>query len=395
MEISLKGKTVLVTGAAGFIGANLVLRLLRDGEADRIVGIDNMNDYYDPDIKDWRLSEIEREVREAGEKRKGEPGKGRKLWTFVRGDISDAQTVQELFAKEKPDIVVNLAAQAGVRYSITNPDSYIQSNLIGFYNILEACRHSQDAWKKAEGTGEERGQQEPRNPQDDGYQGVQHLVYASSSSVYGGNKKVPFSTEDQVDNPVSLYAATKKSNELMAHAYSKLYNIPSTGLRFFTVYGPAGRPDMAYFGFTDKLRAGKTIQIFNYGNCSRDFTYVDDIVEGIVRVMQKAPDRKNGEDGLPLAPYAVYNIGGGRPVSLLDFVTILQEELIRAGVLPKDYDFEAHKKLVPMQPGDVPVTYADTTALERDFGYRPGIDLRTGLRKFAEWYHAFYMKEEA
>lgn len=395
MEISLKGKTVLVTGAAGFIGANLVLRLLRDGEADRIIGIDNMNDYYDPAIKDWRLSEIEREVREAGEKRKGEPGKGRKLWTFVRGDISDAQTVQELFAKEKPDIVVNLAAQAGVRYSITNPDSYIQSNLIGFYNILEACRHSQDAWKKAEGTGEERGQQEPRNPQDDGYQGVQHLVYASSSSVYGGNKKVPFSTEDQVDNPVSLYAATKKSNELMAHAYSKLYNIPSTGLRFFTVYGPAGRPDMAYFGFTDKLRAGKTIRIFNYGNCSRDFTYVDDIVEGIVRVMQKAPDRKNGEDGLPLAPYAVYNIGGGRPVSLLDFVTILQEELIRAGVLPKDYDFEAHKKLVPMQPGDVPVTYADTTALERDFGYRPGIDLRTGLRKFAEWYHAFYMKEEA
>lgn len=395
MEISLKGKTVLVTGAAGFIGANLVLRLLRDGEADRIIGIDNMNDYYDPAIKDWRLLEIEREVREAGEKRRGEPGKGRKLWTFVRGDISDAQTVQELFAKEKPDIVVNLAAQAGVRYSITNPDSYIQSNLIGFYNILEACRHSQDAWKKAEETGEERGQQEPRNPQDDGYQGVQHLVYASSSSVYGGNKKVPFSTEDQVDNPVSLYAATKKSNELMAHAYSKLYNIPSTGLRFFTVYGPAGRPDMAYFGFTDKLRAGKTIQIFNYGNCSRDFTYVDDIVEGIVRVMQKAPDRKNGEDGLPLAPYAVYNIGGGRPVSLLDFVTILQEELIQAGVLPKDYDFEAHKKLVPMQPGDVPVTYADTTALERDFGYRPGIDLRTGLRKFAEWYHAFYMKEEA
>ena len=394
MEISLKGKTVLVTGATGFIGANLVLRLLRDGEAGRIVGIDNMNDYYDPAIKDWRLSEIERAVREAGEKQKREPGKDRELWTFVRGDISDAQTVQELFAKEKLDIVVNLAAQAGVRYSITNPDSYIQSNLIGFYNILEACRHSQDAWKNSEETGEERGQQEPRNPQDDGYQGVQHLVYASSSSVYGGNRKVPFSTEDQVDNPVSLYAATKKSNELMAHAYSKLYNIPSTGLRFFTVYGPAGRPDMAYFGFTDKLRAGKTIQIFNYGNCSRDFTYVDDIVEGIVRVMQKAPDRKNGEDGLPLAPYAVYNIGGGRPVSLLDFVTILQEELVRAGVLPKDYDFEAHKKLVPMQPGDVPVTYADTTALERDFGYRPGIDLRTGLRKFAEWYHAFYMKEE-
>lgn len=355
-KISLKGKKVLVTGAAGFIGANLVLRLLQDNEVSRVVGIDNLNDYYDPAIKDWRLSEI-RAAAEQDESR----------WKFVRGDIADAQTVKELFAEEKPELVVNLAAQAGVRYSITNPDAYIQSNLIGFYNILEACRHSGDSGD-----------------------GVQHLVYASSSSVYGTNRKVPFSTEDKVDDPVSLYAATKKSNELMAHAYSKLYNIPSTGLRFFTVYGPAGRPDMAYFGFTDKLRAGKTIQIFNYGNCSRDFTYVDDIVEGIVRVMQGAPEKKNGEDGLPLPPYAVYNIGGGRPVSLLDFVTILQEELVRAGVLPKDYDFEAHKKLVPMQPGDVPVTYADTEALERDFGYRPEIDLRTGLRSFAKWYRAFY-----
>lgn len=358
-KISLKGKKVLVTGAAGFIGANLVLRLLQDNEVSRVVGIDNLNDYYDPAIKDWRLSEI-RAAAEQDESR----------WRFVRGDIADAQTVKELFAEEKPELVVNLAAQAGVRYSITNPDAYIQSNLIGFYNILEACRHSGDSGD-----------------------GVQHLVYASSSSVYGTNRKVPFSTEDKVDDPVSLYAATKKSNELMAHAYSKLYNIPSTGLRFFTVYGPAGRPDMAYFGFTDKLRAGKTIQIFNYGNCSRDFTYVDDIVEGIVRVMQGAPEKKNGEDGLPLPPYAVYNIGGGRPVSLLDFVTILQEELVRAGVLPKDYDFEAHKKLVPMQPGDVPVTYADTEALERDFGYRPEIDLRTGLRSFARWYRAFYTEQ--
>ena len=355
-KISLKGKRVLVTGAAGFIGANLVLRLLQGNEVSRVVGIDNLNDYYDPAIKDWRLSGI-RAAAEQDESR----------WKFVRGDIADAQTVKELFAEEKPELVVNLAAQAGVRYSITNPDAYIQSNLIGFYNILEACRHSYDSGE-----------------------GVQHLVYASSSSVYGSNRKVPFSTEDKVDDPVSLYAATKKSNELMAHAYAKLYNIPSTGLRFFTVYGPAGRPDMAYFGFTDKLRAGKTIQIFNYGNCSRDFTYVDDIVEGIVRVMQGAPEKKNGEDGLPLPPYAVYNIGGGRPVSLLDFVTILQEELVRAGVLPKDYDFEAHKKLVPMQPGDVPVTYADTEALERDFGYRPEIDLRTGLRSFAKWYRAFY-----
>lgn len=358
-KISLKGKRVLVTGAAGFIGANLVLRLLQGNEVSRVVGIDNLNDYYDPAIKDWRLSGI-RAAAEQDESR----------WRFVRGDIADAQTVKELFAEEKPELVVNLAAQAGVRYSITNPDAYIQSNLIGFYNILEACRHSGDSGD-----------------------GVQHLVYASSSSVYGSNRKVPFSTEDKVDDPVSLYAATKKSNELMAHAYSKLYNIPSTGLRFFTVYGPAGRPDMAYFGFTDKLRAGKTIQIFNYGNCSRDFTYVDDIVEGIVRVMQGAPEKKNGEDGLPLPPYAVYNIGGGRPVSLLDFVTILQEELVRAGVLPKDYDFEAHKKLVPMQPGDVPVTYADTEALERDFGYRPEIDLRTGLRSFARWYRAFYTEK--
>lgn len=358
-KISLKGKRVLVTGAAGFIGANLVLRLLQGNEVSRVVGIDNLNDYYDPAIKDWRLSGI-RAAAEQDESR----------WKFVRGDIADAQTVKELFAEEKPELVVNLAAQAGVRYSITNPDAYIQSNLIGFYNILEACRHSYDSGE-----------------------GVQHLVYASSSSVYGTNRKVPFSTEDKVDDPVSLYAATKKSNELMAHAYAKLYNIPSTGLRFFTVYGPAGRPDMAYFGFTDKLRAGKTIQIFNYGNCSRDFTYVDDIVEGIVRVMQGAPEKKNGKDGLPLPPYAVYNIGGGRPVSLLDFVTILQEELVRAGVLPKDYDFEAHKKLVPMQPGDVPVTYADTEALERDFGYRPEIDLRTGLRSFAKWYRAFYTEK--
>lgn len=358
-KISLKGKRVFVTGAAGFIGANLVLRLLQGNEVSRVVGIDNLNDYYDPAIKDWRLSRI-RAAAEQDESR----------WKFVRGDIADAQTVKELFAEEKPELVVNLAAQAGVRYSITNPDAYIQSNLIGFYNILEACRHSYDSGE-----------------------GVQHLVYASSSSVYGTNRKVPFSTEDKVDDPVSLYAATKKSNELMAHAYAKLYNIPSTGLRFFTVYGPAGRPDMAYFGFTDKLRAGKTIQIFNYGNCSRDFTYVDDIVEGIVRVMQGAPEKKNGKDGLPLPPYAVYNIGGGRPVSLLDFVTILQEELVRAGVLPKDYDFEAHKKLVPMQPGDVPVTYADTEALERDFGYRPEIDLRTGLRSFAKWYRAFYTEK--
>lgn len=375
-KIDLKGKCVLVTGAAGFIGANLVLRLLKDGEVHRIVGIDNMNDYYDPAIKEWRLQQIAELV---GEKEKETARKTEKkttseeapakasLWRFVRGDIADAALVQELFKSEKPDIVVNLAAQAGVRYSITNPDAYIQSNLVGFYNILEACRHSYD-----EGDG------------------VQHLVYASSSSVYGTNRKVPFSTEDKVDDPVSLYAATKKSNELMAHAYAKLYNIPSTGLRFFTVYGPAGRPDMAYFGFTNKLREGKKIQIFNYGNCSRDFTYVDDIVEGVVRVMAGAPERRDGGDGLPLPPYAVYNIGGGRPVSLLDFVTILQEELMRAGVLAPDYDFAAHKELVAMQPGDVPVTYADTAALERDYGYRPDTTLRTGLRAFAEWYREFY-----
>lgn len=375
-KIDLKGKCVLVTGAAGFIGANLVLRLLKDGEVHRIVGIDNMNDYYDPAIKEWRLQQIaelvrekeEEAVRKPEEKTTSEEAPARSsLWRFVRGDIADAALVQELFKSEKPDIVVNLAAQAGVRYSITNPDAYIQSNLVGFYNILEACRHSYD-----EGDG------------------VQHLVYASSSSVYGTNRKVPFSTEDKVDDPVSLYAATKKSNELMAHAYAKLYNIPSTGLRFFTVYGPAGRPDMAYFGFTNKLREGKKIQIFNYGNCSRDFTYVDDIVEGVVRVMAGAPERRDGEDGLPLPPYAVYNIGGGRPVSLLDFVTILQEELMRAGVLAPDYDFAAHKELVAMQPGDVPVTYADTAALERDYGYRPDTTLRTGLRAFAEWYRGFY-----
>lgn len=345
-------KTVLITGAAGFIGANLVLELLRTAETVHIVGLDNMNDYYDVSIKEYRLSEIERLAAE----------KPASSWTFVRGSIADKALVEELFEKYSFDIVVNLAAQAGVRYSITNPDVYIESNLIGFYNILEACRH---------------------HP-------VEHLVYASSSSVYGSNKKVPYSTEDKVDNPLSLYAATKKSNELMAHAYSKLYNIPSTGLRFFTVYGPAGRPDMAYFGFTNKLLKGETIQIFNYGNCMRDFTYVDDIVEGVVRVMQKPPEKKTGEDGLPVPPYAVYNIGNSSPENLLDFVTVLQEELIRAGVLAVDYDFEAHKELVPMQPGDVPVTYADTSALERDFGFKPSTPLREGLRKFAEWYKEFY-----
>ncbi|MGI6053140.1 MAG: NAD-dependent epimerase/dehydratase family protein [Bilifractor sp.] len=354
-KISLNNKTIFVTGAAGFIGANLVLRLLDDAKESTIIGIDNLNDYYDVSIKKWRLDQITKKDIEH-------------RFTFIKGDIADSDTIKSLFATYRPDLVVNLAAQAGVRYSITNPDSYIHSNLIGFYNILEACRHSYD----------------------NGASGVKHLVYASSSSVYGGNKKVPFSTDDKVDNPVSLYAATKKSNELMAHAYSKLYNIPSTGLRFFTVYGPAGRPDMAYFGFTNKLCAGQTIRIFNYGNCQRDFTYVDDIVEGVVRVMQGAPEKKNGADGLPLAPYAVYNIGGGRPVNLLDFVDILQQELIRAEVLPADYDFESHKELVPMQPGDVPVTFADTVALENDYGYRPAVDLRTGLRKFAEWYKIFY-----
>ena len=352
-RIALKNKTVFVTGAAGFIGSNLVLELLKNHSPIKLVGIDNLNDYYDVSIKQWRLREIDKAVTAHPDSQ----------WTFVKGDISDRDAVDGIFAQYHPDIVVNLAAQAGVRYSITNPDAYIQSNLIGFYNILEACRH---------------------NP-------VAHLVYASSSSVYGTNKKVPYSTEDKVDNPVSLYAATKKSNELMAHAYSKLYNIPSTGLRFFTVYGPAGRPDMAYFGFTNKLLQGETIQIFNYGNCQRDFTYIDDIVEGVIRVMQGAPEKKNGEDGLPIPPYAVYNIGNQNPENLLDFVDILQQELISAGVLPSDYDFEAHKELVPMQPGDVPVTYADTAPLERDFDFKPSTDLRTGLRKFAQWYKAFYM----
>lgn len=351
-RIDLKNKTVFVTGAAGFIGSNLVLKLLDTVSPVTIVGIDNLNDYYDVSIKNWRLDQIQASAAK-------HPGSA---WAFVKGDIADRAAVDRVFAEWKPDVVVNLAAQAGVRYSITNPDAYIQSNLIGFYNILEACRHSP----------------------------VAHLVYASSSSVYGTNKKVPYSTEDKVDNPVSLYAATKKSNELMAHAYSKLYNIPSTGLRFFTVYGPAGRPDMAYFGFTNKLRKGQTIQIFNYGNCKRDFTYIDDIVEGVLRVMQGAPEKKNGEDGLPIPPYAVYNIGNSNPENLLDFVQILSEELVSAGVLPADYDFEAHKELVPMQPGDVPVTYADTAPLERDFGFKPATPLREGLRKFARWYQEFY-----
>ena len=343
-HIELQEKTIFVTGVAGFIGSNLAARLLKDFDC-KVVGLDNMNDYYDVSIKDWRLEQLKDD-----------------RFTFIKEDLSDKGTIDEIFEKYKPTVVVNLGAQAGVRYSITNPDAYIQSNMIGFYNILEACRHFP----------------------------VEHLVYASSSSVYGSNKKVPYSTEDKVDNPVSLYAATKKSNELMAHAYSKLYNIPSTGLRFFTVYGPAGRPDMAYFGFTNKLRAGEDIQIFNYGNCKRDFTYIDDIVEGIIRVMQGAPEKKNGEDGLPIPPYAVYNIGNNNPENLLDFVQILSEELVRAGVLPEDYDFASHKKLVPMQPGDVPVTYADTSALERDFGFKPSTSLRDGLRKFAEWYKEFY-----
>lgn len=343
---------ILVTGSAGFIGSNLVMRLLDGKQPVNIVGLDNMNNYYDPSLKDYRLSVIAGKVQ----------GHPEHQYHFVKGDLADKALIDKLFAEHKFDIVVNLAAQAGVRYSIENPDAYIQSNIIGFYNILEACRHYP----------------------------VQHLVYASSSSVYGGNKKVPFSVDDRVDNPVSLYAATKKSNELFAHCYSKLYNIPTTGLRFFTVYGPAGRPDMAYFGFTNKLVKGETIQIFNYGNCRRDFTFVDDIVEGVVRVMNKAPERKTGEDGLPIPPYAIYNIGGGQPENLLDFVQILQEELVRAGVLPKDYDFEAHKKLVPMQPGDVPTTYADASALERDFGFVPKITLREGLRKFAEWYKEYY-----
>lgn len=350
-NINLEGKTVLVTGAAGFIGANLVKRLFHDVKDIKVVGIDSITDYYDVSIKRERLAEIAALHRD---------------WTFVEGSIADRDEVERIFTAYRPAVVVNLAAQAGVRYSITNPDAYIESNLIGFYNILEACRNHQ--------------------PEQGKPGGLEHLVYASSSSVYGSNKKVPYSTEDKVDNPVSLYAATKKSNELMAHAYSKLYNIPSTGLRFFTVYGPAGRPDMAYFGFTDKLVRGETIKIFNYGNCKRDFTYVDDIVEGVVRIMQHAPEKRNGEDGLPVPPYKVYNIGNNSPENLLDFVSILQEELVRAGVLPEDYDFEAHKQLVPMQPGDVPVTYADTTQLEQDFGFKPSTSLRDGLRKFAEWY---------
>ncbi len=346
--VEILRKTILVTGAAGFIGSNLCKRLLVDVENLKVIGLDNMNDYYDVCIKEWRLKQL-----------LSNPN-----FTFIKGNLANKALIEQIFAEHQPAVVVNLAAQAGVRYSITNPDAYAESNLIGFYNILEACRN---------------------HP-------VEHLVFASSSSVYGTNKKIPYSTEDKVDNPVSLYAATKKSNELMAHAYSKLYNIPSTGLRFFTVYGPAGRPDMAYFGFTNKLLKGETIQIFNYGNCKRDFTYIDDIVEGVMRVMQGAPEKKNGEDDLPIPPYAVYNIGNSNPENLLDFVTILQEELIRAGVLPADYDFEAHKQLVPMQPGDVPVTYADTTPLERDFGFKPNTSLREGLRRFAEWYKTFYCK---
>ena len=349
-KISLDNKAILVTGSAGFIGSNLVKRLFKDVKGATIVGIDNMNNYYDVSLKEYRLKELEAAKPEGVN------------YQFIKGDIADKATIDGIFEQYKPAVVVNLAAQAGVRYSITNPDAYIQSNLIGFYNILEACRNYP----------------------------VEHLVYASSSSVYGSNKKVPYSTDDKVDNPVSLYAATKKSNELMAHAYSKLYNIPSTGLRFFTVYGPAGRPDMAYFGFTNKLVKGDTIQIFNYGNCMRDFTYVDDIVEGVVRIMQGAPEKKQGEDGLPLPPYAVYNIGNNSPENLLNFVDILQQELIRAKVLPEDYDFDAHKQLVPMQPGDVPTTYADTSALERDFGFKPSTSLRDGLRAFAEWYSEFY-----
>ena len=356
--INLQNKTIFITGSAGFIGSNLVLELLKTQSPVNIIGLDNVNDYYDVNIKKWRLNEINKCAKEHPES----------SYSFVKGDLADKSTIDDIFTKYNPDIVVNLGAQAGVRYSIANPDAYIQSNLIGFYNILEACRHSYD----------------------NGNKGVEHLVYASSSSVYGTNKKIPYSTDDKVDNPVSLYAATKKSDELMAHAYSKLYNIPSTGLRFFTVYGPAGRPDMAYFGFTNKLLKGETIQIFNYGNCQRDFTYIDDIVHGVTLVMQAPPERKDGEDGLPIPPYSIYNIGNNHPENLLDFVDILQQELVRAKVLPEDYDFESHKKLVAMQPGDVPVTYADTTALERDFGFKPSTNLRDGLRKFAEWYKMFY-----
>lgn len=351
-EITLDSKTILVTGAAGFIGSNLVKRICEEEKHITVIGIDNMNEYYDVSLKEFRLNELKQYA----------------TFSFIRGDISDKKLIQEIFEKYTPSIVVNLAAQAGVRYSITNPDAYISSNVLGFFNILEACRHSYDNGRK----------------------GVEHLVYASSSSVYGTNKNVPYSTEDKADNPVSLYAATKKSNELMAHAYSKLYNIPSTGLRFFTVYGPAGRPDMAYYGFTNKLKNNEIIKIFNYGNCKRDFTYIDDIVEGVVRVIKKAPDKKMGEDGLPIPPYNVYNIGNSNPENLLDFVRILSEELIRAKVLPQDYDFESHKELVPMQPGDVPITYADTSMLEKDFGYKPATSLREGLRRFAEWYSEYY-----
>ena len=358
-NVDIDGKTILVTGAAGFIGSNLVMQLLKTTKVATIIGIDNMNDYYDVRLKENRLNEIQATAND-------------RQFVFFKASIADKTVIDKIFAEYDPDIVVNLAAQAGVRYSITNPDAYIESNIIGFYNILEACRHSYDGGRK----------------------GVEHLVYASSSSVYGSNKKVPYSTDDKVDNPVSLYAATKKSNELLAHSYSKLYNIPSTGLRFFTVYGPAGRPDMAYFGFTDKLVKGETIKIFNYGNCKRDFTYVEDIVEGVSRVITHAPERHNGSDGLPIPPYAIYNIGNNNPENLLDFVTILQEELIRARVLPEDYDFEAHKQLVAMQPGDVPITYADTSALERDFGFKPSTPLRTGLRHFAEWYAEYYGKAE-
>ncbi len=357
-NVTLTGKTILITGAAGFIGSNLVMELLRRVSPVHIIGMDNMNDYYDVAIKEYRLEQIQKLVRDI-------PGS---KWTFFRESIADRAAVDAVFKQYKPAVVVNLAAQAGVRYSITNPDAYIESNLIGFYNILEACRYFGD----------------------EGGAGVEHLVYASSSSVYGTNKKIPYSTQDRVDNPVSLYAATKKSNELMAHAYAKLYNIPCTGLRFFTVYGPAGRPDMAYFGFTDKLRRGETIKIFNYGNCRRDFTYIDDIVEGVMRVMQAAPEKEKGEDNLPIPPYVVYNIGNNQPENLLDFVDILQQELVRAKVLPEEYDFEAHKELVAMQPGDVPVTYADVSELERDFGFKPSTGLRDGLRKFAEWYREFY-----
>lgn len=354
----MKERTVLITGAAGFIGAGLAQKLVSSKKALRVIGIDNLNDYYDPSIKQYRIKQIEQIAKTDSAPR----------WTFVKGNIADKRTVEQVFDAYDPDIVVNLAAQAGVRYSIVNPDAYIESNIIGFYNILEACRHSYD----------------------NGANGVEHLVYASSSSVYGANKKIPYSIDDTVDNPISLYAATKKSNELMAHAYSKLYNIPSTGLRFFTVYGPAGRPDMAYFGFTDKLLRGEKINIYNYGKCKRDFTYVDDIVEAVMRIMDKPPVRQNGEDGLPIPPYKLYNIGNNHPEKLLDFVDILQQELTRAGVLPKDFDFDSHKQLVAMQPGDVPVTFADTSELERDFGFKPQTDLRVGLRKFAEWYKEFY-----